>query len=89
MISVSFYVNTLGKSSGKSWGHNGPYEKLLTLSSYRPCNRTFLDMYPQVTTHGKLDPELSQITQTCIDQNFVSINFRLSITLIEPRWDDY
>ena len=89
MIVLSFYVNTPRKSPGKSRGHSGPSKKLLTLGSYRPCEKTFLDMYQQVTTHGKLDPKLSKITQTCINQNFVSINFGLSITLTEPRWDDY
>ena len=61
-----------------------PYLRLLL-----PCDRTFLDMYQQVTAHEKLDPELSRITQTCINQNFVSINFGLSITLTEHRWADY
>ena len=89
MTIVSFYVNTLGKSLSKSWDHKGPSEKLLTLDSYCPCDKTFLDMYQQVTTHGKLDPELSKITQTCINQNFVSINFGLSITLIKPCYEDY
>ena len=63
-----------------------PY--LRVLGSYRSCNRTFLDMYQQVTTRGKLDLKLSQITETSINQNFVSINFELSITLIEPHWED-
>ena len=89
MLVVSFYVNTLRKSIGKSWGHSGPSEKLLTLSSYRPCDRIFLDMYHQVTTHKNLDPELSQITQTRINQKFVTISFGLSIKPIEPRWEDY
>ena len=89
MTVVSFYVNTLGKSPGKSWGHNGPFEKLLTLGSYRPCDRTFLGMYQEVTTYGKLDLELSQISQTCINKNFVLINFGFSITLIESYWEDY
>ena len=89
MTVVSFYVNTLEKSPGKLWGHNGIFEKLLTLGSYCPCDNTFLDMYQQVTTHGKFDHELSQITQICINKNLVSINFGLSITLTKPRWEDY
>ena len=77
------------KTPSKSCGHNGPSEKLLTLGSYLSCGRTFLNMYHQVTTHEKLDPELSQITQLCVNQNFVSINFGLSISPIELCWEDY
>ena len=70
-------------------GHSGPFEKLLTLGFYRLSDKTFLDMYQQVTTHEKLDSELSQITHTCINQNFVSINFELLITQTKSRLEDY
>ena len=62
MTVASFSVNTTGKSSGKLLDHISPFEKLLTLSSYCPCDKTLLDMYQQVATHRKLDLKLSQIT---------------------------
>ena len=80
MTVVSFYANTQGKSSGKSRGYIGPSEKLITLGSYRLCDRTFLDKYQQVT-HEKLDPELPQITQTCINKKLWAFNNNIRASL--------